>query len=95
MDTSTHTMNYPLDNQALLKTHASAPWIDIARRKRAARDALIPAHWRISSSLIPHDPPQPSAGPQSVLSVPAQVLSPQELEITEGYSQFPSKLESD
>lgn len=86
MDTSTHTMNYPLDNPTLLKKHESAPWIDIARRKRAARDALIPNHWRISSSLIPKDPPSPSAGPQSVLAVPAQVLSPAERDITEGYT---------
>lgn len=86
MDTSTHTMNYPLDNPTILDKHASAPWVDIARRKRAARDALIPSQWRISSSLIPRDPPQPSAGPQNVLSVPSQVLSAQEREITEGYT---------
>lgn len=86
MDTSSHTMHYPFDNAALLESHSSAPWVDIARRKRAARDGLIPAKWRISSSLIPHDPPKASNGPQSVLHVPSQVLSAAELEITEGYN---------
>ncbi|ETN46021.1 uncharacterized protein HMPREF1541_00204 [Cyphellophora europaea CBS 101466] len=84
MDISTHTMHYPLDNPALLTT--SAPWIDIARRKRAARDALIPAKWRISASLLPHDPPKLEHGPQSVLHIPSQLLSPAERDITEGYT---------
>lgn len=86
MDTSTHTMNYPLDNPTLLQSHTSSPWVTIARRKRAARDAAIPTQWRIPSSLLPHDPPTLSHGAQSVLHVPAQILSAAELEITEGYN---------
>jgi Asp-tRNA(Asn)/Glu-tRNA(Gln) amidotransferase A subunit family amidase len=86
MDTSTHTMDYPLDNPVLLQSHSSSPWVSIARRKRAARAAAIPPKWSISASLLPTDPPHPSLGPQSVLHIPSQLLSAPELEITEGHT---------
>jgi Asp-tRNA(Asn)/Glu-tRNA(Gln) amidotransferase A subunit family amidase len=84
IDTATHTMDYPFDQASLVKTNA--PWVSIAKRKRAARDALIPSSWRISRSLIPKDPPRLEYGPQNVLAVPRQVLSKEEINITEGYT---------
>ena len=49
-------------------------WQQVASRKQAARDALIPAEWRI-----------PATDALSVIDVPAQcgILSPAELAITE------------
>lgn len=59
------------------------PWQDIAARKRAARDALIPAAWK-----LPKDPPLFEHGPQNVLNFPREhgLLNATELHITEGYT---------
>ncbi|KAF7546139.1 hypothetical protein G7046_g9398 [Stylonectria norvegica] len=65
---------------------AEAPWIDIARRKQYLRDACIPSQWRISASYLPRDPPRLEDGLQSVLNVPAKILSKDEIEITENYT---------
>ncbi|KAH8669105.1 amidase [Xylariales sp. PMI_506] len=63
-----------------------APWVPIARRKQAEREACIPSRWRIPSSYLPKDPPRFEDGPQSVLDVPSKVLSQEEVEITEDYT---------
>lgn len=67
-------------------TSSEAPWQAIARRKQANRDARIPSQWRIPLAHLPKDPPCFEDGPQSVLQVPAAVLSAEEIEITENYT---------
>jgi Asp-tRNA(Asn)/Glu-tRNA(Gln) amidotransferase A subunit family amidase len=73
-----------------MSTSTSSPstWQNIAARKQAARDALIPAAWRLPSRSLPKDPPLFEYGPQSVLSVPREcgLLDSTELQITEGYT---------
>lgn len=72
-----------------LKTMA-ATWQDIAARKRASRDALIPAAWKLppGTKNLPKDPPLFEHGPQNVLNFPREsgLLSTAELQITEGYT---------
>ncbi|CAG9993192.1 unnamed protein product [Clonostachys byssicola] len=65
---------------------SESPWQAIARRKQANRDACIPSQWRIPLAHLPKDPPCFEDGPQSVLHVPAAVLSAEEVEITENYN---------
>lgn len=67
---------------------SSSTWQDIAARKRAARDALIPAAWKLQPGLLPKDPPLFEYGPQNVLNFPRErgLLSSAELQITEGYT---------
>jgi Asp-tRNA(Asn)/Glu-tRNA(Gln) amidotransferase A subunit family amidase len=66
----------------------TSTWQEIAARKRAARDALIPAAWKLPSKLLPRDPPLFEYGPQNVLNVPREcgLLNSTELQITEGYT---------
>ena len=66
----------------------TSTWQEIAARKRAARDALIPAAWKLSSKFLPRDPPLFEYGPQNVLNVPREcgLLNSTELQITEGYT---------
>lgn len=56
-----------------------APYIYIAQRKRAERDALIPVEWRLPTETL-------SSLPSNVMNIPAKsgILSARELEITEG-----------
>ncbi|KAL2207476.1 amidase [Sarocladium strictum] len=63
-----------------------APWEPIARQKQREREARIPEKWRIGSSFLPKDPPLLEYGPQNVLEVPSQILSKDELDITEHYT---------
>ena len=65
---------------------SEAPWIAIAKRKRAQRDVLIPLEWHIPDHYLPKDPPKLEHGPQSVLSIPSSILAPSEVKITENYS---------
>jgi Asp-tRNA(Asn)/Glu-tRNA(Gln) amidotransferase A subunit family amidase len=66
----------------------TSTWQEIAARKRAARDALIPAAWKLPSKFLPRDPPLFEYGPQNVLNVPREcgLLNSTELQITEGYT---------
>ena len=66
----------------------SSNWQDIAARKRAARDALIPAAWKLPPGNLPKDPPLFKYGPQNVLNFPRErgLLSAAELQLTEGYT---------
>ena len=66
----------------------TSTWQEIAARKRTARDALIPAAWKLSSKFLPRDPPLFEYGPQNVLNVPREcgLLNSTELQITEGYT---------
>ena len=66
----------------------TSTWQEIAARKRAARDALIPAVWKLPSKFLPRDPPLFEYGPQNVLNVPREcgLLNSTELQITEGYT---------
>ena len=69
-------------------TSSTSAWQEIAARKIAARDALIPVAWKLPSKFLPRDPPLFDYGPQNVLNVPREcgLLSSTELEITEEYS---------
>lgn len=73
---------------SMTSTSTTSTWQDIAARKRAARDALIPAAWRLPSGTLPKDPPLFEYGSQNVLNVPREcgLLDSAELQITEGYS---------
>ena len=66
----------------------TSTWQEIAARKRAARDVLIPAVWKLPSKFLPRDPPLFEYGPQNVLNVPREcgLLNSTELQITEGYT---------
>ncbi|KAF7508162.1 hypothetical protein GJ744_009603 [Endocarpon pusillum] len=61
-----------------------APWKEIARRKRAERDAAIPADWKLDQKHLPKE----IGEPENVLSVPDQcgILTAKELKITSRYS---------
>jgi Asp-tRNA(Asn)/Glu-tRNA(Gln) amidotransferase A subunit family amidase len=67
-----------------------ATWQDIAARKRAFRDSLIPAAWKLPPGTrnLPKDPPLFEHGPQNVLNFPREsgLLSMAELHITEDYT---------
>ncbi|KIW40708.1 uncharacterized protein PV06_07885 [Exophiala oligosperma] len=63
-----------------------AAWEPIARRKQAERASRIPSQWKVPSHLLPSDPPLPSQGAQNVMHIPAKILSPSEVDITESYS---------
>ncbi|KIX92759.1 uncharacterized protein Z520_11611 [Fonsecaea multimorphosa CBS 102226] len=65
---------------------SSPAWKAIAARKQASRWSRIPSQWHIPSSILPHDPPTLSHGPQNVLNTPRQFLSHSEIEITESYT---------
>ncbi len=60
-----------------------APWKDIARRKRAQRDTVIPKDWKLDQKHLP----QENGEPENVLSVPDQcgILSAVDLKITSQY----------
>ncbi|RMD42232.1 hypothetical protein DV735_g2880, partial [Chaetothyriales sp. CBS 134920] len=62
------------------------PYLAIARKKQADREALIPSKWAVPKHLLPLDPPLPDHGPQNVLGIPATLLTQKEVEITESYS---------
>jgi Asp-tRNA(Asn)/Glu-tRNA(Gln) amidotransferase A subunit family amidase len=63
---------------------AEKPWIDIARRKRAQRDADIPVDWRLDQNYLPKD----NGDPENVLAIPHQcgILTAKELQITSNYN---------
>jgi Asp-tRNA(Asn)/Glu-tRNA(Gln) amidotransferase A subunit family amidase len=67
-----------------MSTHdAEEPWKDIARRKRAQRDAAIPVDWRLDHNYLPKE----DGRTENVLAVPHQcaILSAEELQITSNY----------
>ncbi|OBR02633.1 Amidase [Colletotrichum higginsianum IMI 349063] len=61
-------------------------WKAIARRKQAERAGHIPSKWHIPSHVLPKDPPRLQDGPQNVLDIPRQFLSPAEVSVTESYT---------
>ncbi|KAF6812977.1 amidase [Colletotrichum musicola] len=69
-----------------MASQKEAPWVAIASRKQAERAARIPSRWRIPSTAVPRDPPRLEDGPQNVLQVPRQLLSDDEISITESYT---------
>jgi Asp-tRNA(Asn)/Glu-tRNA(Gln) amidotransferase A subunit family amidase len=61
-----------------------ASWNDIASRKRAERDATIPADWKLDRKYLPRE----NGEPENVLSVPDEcgILTAREIEITSNYN---------
>ena len=59
---------------------SAGPWKAIAARKRAQRDAAIPADWQLHKKALPKE----NSGPQNVLSVPdgSGILTSKEIYIT-------------
>lgn len=60
--------------------NSDAPWRAIAARKRAQRNAAIPAKWQLPEKALPKE----NGGPQSVLAVPDKcgILTSEEIYIT-------------
>jgi hypothetical protein len=65
----------------------NSSWKEIAQRKCAFRDSLIPPEWRIPAAFLPREPPLPTYGPQNDLQMPSEcgMLTQSEISITETY----------